>query len=297
MSMRLLLPTLLVAAFPLVALASTPIDETRPLDARGKVDISNVKGRIQVRVWDRPQVHVSGSLGRGVERLEIEGDGDNLEIKVRYPRNISDRNSEPTTLIVDVPTLASLDIDGVAAEISVIGTAGRELEINSVSGNVTVAGAPGSADVESVSGDLQLTLNSANVDVQTVSGNITLRGRLVGEIQSETVSGNLGVDSRKERVRRLSSSTVSGNATLQVGLAEGGSIKAESVSGDIKVITPRSLSANVSGESFSGHLRAPGATIHKPEFGPGSDFEQRYGSGSGEIHMETFSGSVELLLQ
>jgi DUF4097 and DUF4098 domain-containing protein YvlB len=98
-------------------------------------------------------------------------------------------------------------------------------------------------------------------------------------------------------VRRLSSSTVSGNATLQVGLAEGGSIKAESVSGDIKVITPRSLSANVSGESFSGHLRAPGATIHKPEFGPGSDFEQRYGSGSGEIHMETFSGSAELLLQ
>jgi DUF4097 and DUF4098 domain-containing protein YvlB len=297
MSMRILLPTLLVAALPLAALASTPIDETRALDARGKVEISNVKGRIQVRVWDKPQVHVGGSLGRGVEKLEIDGNGSNLEIKVRYPRNNSDRNSEPTTLIVDVPTLASLDIDGVAAEISVIGTAGRELEINSVSGDVTVAGAPGSVDIESVSGDLQLTLNSASVEVQTVSGNISLRGRLDGEIQTETVSGNLGVDSRKERVRRLTSNTVSGNATLQVGLADGGSIKAESVSGDIKVITPKSLSANVSGESFSGHLRAPGATINKPQFGPGSDFEQRYGNGNGEIHLETFSGSVELLLQ
>ena len=297
MSMRLLLPTLLVAALPLAVMASTPIDETRPLDARGKVEISNVKGRIQVRVWDKPEVHVGGSLGRGVEKLEIEGDGSNLEVKVRYPRSISDRNSEPTDLILDVPALASLDIDGVSASIDVTGTAGRTLEINSVSGEVTVAGAPGSADIESVSGNLRLTLNSANVEVQTVSGDVALRGRLTGEVQTESVSGNLGVDSRKERVRRLSSNTVSGDATLQVGLADGGRISAESVSGSITVIAPKSLSANVSGESFSGHLSAPGANIHKPEFGPGSDFEQRYGNGSGEIRMETFSGSAELRLE
>jgi DUF4097 and DUF4098 domain-containing protein YvlB len=294
MSLRLFAPVLL-AALPFAALASTPIKETRQLDARGTVEISNLKGSIQVRTWDKPQVHVGGSLGRGVERLEIEGDGDNLEIKVRYPRNSN--GVEPTHLVVDVPTLASLDIDGVAADISVTGTAGRSLDIDSVSGKVTAVGAPRSADIESVSGDLVLTLNSSDVDVQTVSGDITLRGRLDGEVKSETVSGNLGVDSRNERVHRVTSSTVSGNATLQVGLADGGSVKAESVSGDIKVIAPRSLSANVTGESFSGHLRAPGAKIEKPEFGPGSNFEQRYGSGNGEIHMETFSGSAELLMQ
>ena len=32
------------------AWAATPINETRPLDARGHVEIENVKGRIQVRV-------------------------------------------------------------------------------------------------------------------------------------------------------------------------------------------------------------------------------------------------------
>ena len=296
MSIRFLLP-LLLAALPLAALASTPINETRPLDADGKVEISNLKGRIQVRVWDKPQVRIGGSLGRGVEKLEIGPGGRELEIKVRYPRRTSDNNSEPTTLIVDVPTLASLDIDGVAVEISVVGTAGRSLEIDSVSGNVSVAGAPREADIESVSGDLHLTLNSANVEAQSVSGNITLRGRLDGEVKAETVSGSITVDSRGERLRRLSSNSVSGNATLQVGLADGGSLKSESVSGNIKVVAPRSLSAEVSGETFSGHLRAPGATINKPQFGPGSSFEHRYGSGGGEIHLETFSGSVELLLQ
>jgi len=291
---RILVP-LLLALLPVAALASTPINETRPLDADGKVEISNVKGRIEVRTWDKPQVRIGGSLGRGVEKLEIGNGGRELEIKVRYPRN--SRNTEPTNLVIDVPTRASLDIDGVAARISVTGTAGRELEIDSVSGDVSVAGAPRQADIESVSGDLRLTLNSDDVDVQSVSGTITLRGRLRGEVEAETVSGNITVDSRGERVRRVTSNTVSGNATLQVGLADGGEIKAESVSGNIKLVTPRALSANVHGESFSGHLRAPGASIDKPRYGPGSSFEHRYGSGSGEVHLETFSGSVELLLQ
>src|SRR3546814_202065 len=165
MSFRLLLP-LLLAALPAAALASTPIDETRPLHADGKVEISNLKGSIQVRVWDKPEVHVGGSLGRGVDTFDIRGDRDELEIIVRYPRSSND-SSEPTNLVIDVPTLASLDIDGVAVEISVIGTAGRSLEIDSVSGDITVAGAPRKADIESVSGDLKLTLNSADVKAQS----------------------------------------------------------------------------------------------------------------------------------
>ena len=293
---RILLP-LLLATLPLAAPASTPINETRPLNADGKVEISNVKGRIEVRVWDKPEVHIGGSLGRGVDSFDIRGDRNELEIIVRYPRNTNDRNSEPTNLVIDVPTLASLEIEGVAVEISVVGTAGRSLQIDSVSGDITVAGAPRKADIESVSGDLKLTLNSGDVEAQSVSGSITLRGRLDGEVDAEAVSGNITVDNRGERLRRLSTTTVSGNANLQVGLADGGSVKAESVSGDIKVVTPKSLSARVNAESFSGHLRAPGATIDKPQFGPGSSFEHRYGAGNGEIHMETFSGSAELLLQ
>src|SRR3546814_8467130 len=109
-------------------------------------------------------------------------------------------------------------MDGVSVEIGVIGTAGRSLEIDSVGGDITVAGAPRKADIESVSGDLKLTLNSADVEAQSVSGSINLRGRLDGRVEAETVSGNITVDSRGERVRRLSSTTVSGNANLQVGL-------------------------------------------------------------------------------
>ncbi len=115
-------------------------------------------------------------------------------------------------------------------------------------------------------------------------------------MHAETVSGDITIDSRGERVRRLSTGTVSGDAQARVGLRDGGQIKSETVSGDIRLRLPKDLSARVSGESFSGDLDAPGAKVRKEEFGPGKSFEARYGSGAGEIRMETFSGDAELIL-
>ncbi|MEJ7745804.1 MAG: hypothetical protein WKF61_03425 [Luteimonas sp.] len=58
----------------------------------------------------------------------------------------------------------------------------------------------------------------------------------------------------------------------------------------------RNVSASVRGESFSGDLRAPDANVIRPKHGPGSNFEHRYGSGSGEVSIETFSGDASLRL-
>ena len=281
------------AAFP--ALAATPIDQTRPLDPRGRVEIDNLKGRVEVRAWDRPEVKITGSLGAGVEKLSVEGDRGALHIEVKYPNRAN--NTEPTVLVVQVPLQADLEISTVSANIDVHGVAPRELSLESVSGNIVVVGAPRRASVESVSGDAMLTINSGDVEASAVSGDLTLNGRLNGELSVETVSGNLRVDNRGERVRRLSASTVSGDMELKVALAPDGQISMESVSGDLTLVAPRDLSAQVSGESFSGDLRAPGAKIEREEFGPGSSFHTRYGAGKGEVRIETFSGDATLRLQ
>jgi DUF4097 and DUF4098 domain-containing protein YvlB len=283
------------------AWAATPINETRPLDPRGTVQIENLKGRIQVRTWDKHEVHVGGSLGKGVEKLVVEGDGSDLLIKVEYPRGRSGWRSndqtEPTDLIINVPVLAELQIESVSANVDVVGTAGESLSIDSVSGDVVVAGAPREADIESVSGDLTLTLNSRDVSASSVSGDLHLKGKLNGELDVETVSGNIEADSNGLKLRRIDASTVSGDVRVRAGLQDGGEVKAESVSGDLHLVMPKSLSANVSGETFSGDLDAPGATIERPKYGPGASFEHRYGSGNGLIRIETFSGDGELVLE
>lgn len=281
-----------IAAFP--AFAATPIDQSRPLDPRGRVEIDNLKGRVEVRAWDRPEVKITGSLGDGVEKFSVEGDERSLRIEVKYPNRA--RNTEPTMLIVQVPLQADLEVSTVSADIDVHGVAPRELSLESVSGDISANGAPRRASVESVSGDLALTFNSGDVEASAVSGDLTLGGRLTGEVAVETVSGNMRVDSKGERLRRLSLETVSGDADLNVALLPDGEISMESVSGDLTLVVPRDLSAQVTGESFSGDLSAPGAKIEREEFGPGSSFQTRYGAGKGDVRIETFSGDATLRL-
>ena len=287
---------LLAAAAP--AFAATPIDQTRPLDARGRVEIENLKGRIEVKPWGRNEVRVTGSLGDGAERLIVEGGGANLRIEAKYPERSWGRGKDrtgPTTLIVHVPLQASLDIESVSASVHVEGVAPPQLEIESVSGDVAVAGAPGAADIETVSGNQTLTLNTAgDVSSASVSGEIALRGRIKGRVDVETVSGNVQVDSRGEALRGFSGESVSGDVDARIALANGGEVRGESVSGDFRLHMPRGLSARVEADSFSGTLRAPGAKVDKEEFGPGSSLRTRYGSGAGEIRVETFSGDFEL---
>lgn len=289
----------LLLALPGMALAATPINEIRPLDPTGRIDIENLKGRIEVRAWDRAEVKISGSLGDGVEKLVVEGNRQHLEVRVQYPNNSGwgDKKSGPTDLQLMVPVRAGLDIESVAANVHVTGVAPAKLSIESVSGDVVVAAAPAEVDVESVSGNLAVTVNSGHVQAESVSGNVVLRGRMNGEVKAETVSGNIDVAVNGERVTELSANTVSGDARIHAALAPKGEMRFESVSGGLKLVLPKDLSAQVRGESFSGTLKAPGARIEKPEFGPGSSFSTRYGSGDGEISIETFSGNAELTLE
>ncbi|WP_132999497.1 DUF4097 family beta strand repeat-containing protein [Luteimonas arsenica] len=285
---------LALAGLALPALAATPINETRPLDARGEVEVSNLKGSIEVRTWDRNEVRITGSLGDGVERLEIEDGGRKLSVRVRYPRN--SRDSEPTTLVLEIPRQASLDVDSVAASVDVHGVAGDELEIDSVSGAVTAVGAPRKASIESVSGDQKLNLNSREVDAESVSGRITLRGRISGGIEAESVSGDIDIDTRGERLGKLDVNTVSGDARVRTGIADSGRFSFESVSGDVRLALPANASARVEAKTFSGDIDAPDANVVRKRYGPGASMEHRYGTGGGSIEIETFSGDVRLQL-
>lgn len=300
---KLLAATLAVAFLPLAADAATPISESRPLDARGRVEVENIKGSIEVRAWNRNEVKIEGMLGDGVEKLEIEGGGNRLHVRVKYPSRNGllglggkGGRSGLTTLKLMVPLRADLGLHSVAADVTAWGVAPASLKVENVSGNTTVAGAPEEIEVNSVSGDVDLTINRANVQVESVSGDIRISGRLGGEVSLESVSGDIDLRALETAVQRLDGSSVSGDMRLDARLAPRARVRLESVSGDIGLTLPRGTSAELRAESFSGSLRAPGATVERPSRGPGSSLRQRYGNGDADVSIETFSGDAELRL-
>ena len=87
--MKIKLLALSVLFAPGLALAGTPINETRNVDARAHIDVSNVKGAVNVSAWDKNEVGITGTLGEGAKRLAIEGDASSLTVRVEGPERIA----------------------------------------------------------------------------------------------------------------------------------------------------------------------------------------------------------------
>jgi len=292
-------------------MAATPLDETRPLHPEGRFVLStNLGGKIEIQVWDRPEVYLEGTLADDVEDLSISASGCQVEISIKYPDETSSlfgifsfrrpgRGIEPSHLRVTIPRTASVNVKNVSADINVEGVAGSKLAISNVSGDIVARGTPLEAEVKTVSGEILLELDgSREVEADSVSGDITVRGRLSGRFALASVSGELEIDTRGAAVERLNLNTVAGDARIHAALAAGGRIAASSLSGDVELIAPANLSARVSGKSFSGRLRLPDVDPQGNQTtGINGSFEHRYGDGDGDVRLETFSGNVRLKLE
>ncbi|MDD3764867.1 MAG: DUF4097 family beta strand repeat-containing protein [Nevskiales bacterium] len=280
--MMVTFPALLCAAG---AWAGSPINESRPLRADGRVSVDNLAGEIEVRGWDQDRVVITGELGEDVEELEISGDADSLRILVRYPRRSS--GIEETLLQLRVPVGASLQLEGVSADLRVDGVSGP-LQGNTVSGDIEVDVRSPEVSLQSVSGDIRLRAPAASVKLQSVSGDVRAEG-VQGDVSGETVSGD--VDIKGGAFRALATQTVSGDLNLQGALAAGGSLRAESMSGDIDVLLAEPPDALLTMKSFSGVISS--------EFGPREaggrrKIEKTLGSGKGRIDLNSFSGDIRL---
>jgi hypothetical protein len=281
------------------ASAAQPIDQRRAAAADARVEVSNVRGRVDVRAWDRNEVEVKGSLGEG-SKLALTGSEAHVVVKVESESDSfswwgGNGPKEDTELTISVPRAAVLDVDTVSADIDVQGIAGaRELEVESVSGDQRVRADADRVELASVSGDVDLESTARTLSVETVSGDIEARG-ISGRIDAESVSGR--IDLEAPRVDDLSAATVSGDVELRTGAVGTGRIKVESMSGEVDLLLPANVSARIEAESFSGSITSAFGEVEEEEHGPGSSLSTTAGKGDAQITLESFSGDVTLRTQ
>jgi DUF4097 and DUF4098 domain-containing protein YvlB len=294
------LPLLLCLSWGGQALAETQLDLTHAASPTAHIEIDNVTGDVNIVAWDRNEVHVGGQLGNGAQPLTIEGDQNNLSIKVQ-PQGKNgwlnwggDQSMSPTTLDISVPRTASLKVRVVSASLSMAGINGGDISANSVSGRVRIDAQTPSLDVISVSGNIAFSGQAKQAKLQTVSGDI-LAPSLGHMVDLQTVSGHIQAGGGPWQ--QLNLSTVSGDVQLAGSLAAGGNMSIDSMSGDLQLQFPASLSSNVHASTFSGDMRSDFGTPKQPEHGPGTTLDTVAGSGDGKISIETFSGDLRIRKQ
>jgi DUF4097 and DUF4098 domain-containing protein YvlB len=266
----------------------------RSIDAAtsGHVDISNIAGSITVSGWNRSLVEVTGTLGRNVEELIVERDGDKVRIKVKVPRNSG--RSIDSDLMIRVPEKSSIDVGTVSADIDVTDVRGSQ-SLRTVSGDVTTEFVGGRLRAESVSGDVNVSGNNADGDVTatTVSGDVTLF-RVSGETHVEAVSGDLTID--EGSFDRAELETVNGEIQFLANLRRNGRLSIDTVNGDLEIDFRGELSATFDVDTFNGSIRncfGP-KPVRTSKYTPGLELEFTEGGGSARVVISTLNGDVNI---
>jgi len=189
---------------------------------------------------------------------------------------------------------------------------GTEVEIQSVSGSVVLAGVEGAANAQSVSGDVRVAdvaelvqaksvsgdvevrraRSSRHADIESVSGEVRVEDIEAGELTVSSVSGDvllLGVSSK-----RASLESVSGDLEYTGSIAASGRYEFQSHSGDVVLTLGDEVGFELEFSTFSGEIESDFTLKSTSREHKGKRLSAVVGDGSAFIEASTFSGDVQL---
>src|SRR5271169_2116107 len=269
-----------------LAHADSPIEEHRPANSHGSVEIINVAGAIDLQGWDKPEVAVTGTVGKNVERVDVTSGADrtSIHVEVRSQHFLGFGSDGEAHLLVHVPLDSTVSASLVSSDIKVSAVRG-DLKLQTVSGNIS-GEAGGDVHASSVSGNVTFTAAAAKaVELKSVSGDVVLVG---GNAYTEitTVSGNAKITLGTPPRARLQS--VSGSLTANFALGPDAQIDGETVSGDVRLDFANNPLADFDIQTLSGAIKnCFGPKPEEPRHGPGSRLTFKSGDNSARVRIST----------
>jgi hypothetical protein len=269
---RALLAIALVALLAsAAAFASSPQGTfEKSFQVNGPVDLEVLtrSGDITVRSGPSGSVFIRGKIYVGDHWLFGKRQADVSEIEQHPPLR-----QEGNSIHIDYVNVRDISVD---YEITV--PADTTLRTRSGSGNQTIEGIHGNADLQTGSGDMRLTGLAGVIRLQTGSGNVRAHD-ISGSIRGGAGSGDIEVDERS--TGDIDLHTGSGNVTVR-GIQ--GAFRADAGSGDITAEGKQSGAWEIRTGSGNVHVRLPG----------NSAFDADISTSSGTIEVES---PIEMTVQ
>ena len=273
------------AATLLTALAvSAETDTTFAVKPGTRLEVSNFGGEIAVQSWDKNAVHVEATHSERV-RISIEDSECCLTISASNRRGVPARVDYHIT----VPPWMALALSGVYTDVSVEGTK-AEVSAETVNGDVRVRGGEGYLKLSSVQGVVDVEGARGRLELSSVNERINVAD-VAGEISVEAVNGTVTIE--RVRSKMVEAETVNGDVTYLGSIEEGGRYRFASHNGDLILGLPDHINAAISVATFSGDFKSD-FPVRISETRKGHRFDFTLGSGSAQIELETFQGTVWL---
>ncbi|HUU52241.1 MAG TPA: DUF4097 family beta strand repeat-containing protein [Candidatus Heimdallarchaeota archaeon] len=295
-------------------------EKTVALAKDGKVYLSNIAGDIDVKTWDRGEVKIDAlkvskhsSMDKakeyaGLVKIEVTEEGGTLSIKTKYPKNGPKNMSVSVDFNLMIPAGATADINSVSGDLTLanIGGAakaetvsgdvtlekiGGALKGKTVSGNVTVMGAAKGAYCKSVSGDVKVDDVNGDAELYTVSGTIEA-GSVKGSITAENTSGDVKlIDVTDAKV--IKAKTLSGDVDYVGVIYSDGSYNFKSHSGDVLLTVPSDAAFDLEAKTFSGSIESDFEITLTGKISK-KELKGSVNGGGATLEVKTFSGDVHM---
>jgi DUF4097 and DUF4098 domain-containing protein YvlB len=261
------------------------IDSTVPVERGQRLEVSSYAGDITVKTWTRNAVRVQAEPG-GRTTVEIDRSATSVTVKTQGRRG-------PPFLVdlqITAPTWMALDLSGVNTDISVAGARGP-ISVETVQGEVDVEGGVGLVSLQSVQGSVSLRGAKGSLEVHSVNEDVLVSGSS-GEVTAETVNG--GITLSRVDGSSVTASSVNGDLEYDGTIRNSGRYAFSTHNGGITVTVPEGSNAAVSVATFNGDF-ASEFPVTLTETRKGKRFSFTLGTGSAQMTLESFQGSIELV--
>jgi DUF4097 and DUF4098 domain-containing protein YvlB len=261
------------------------IDSTVPVQRGQRLEVHSFAGEIAVKTWDRNAIRVQADPGSGA-RVEIDAAPTTVTVRTEGRRGVA----RMVDLVITAPSWLPLDLSGVNTDVNVVGARGP-ISVETVQGAVDVEGGNGLVSLQSVQGRVVLKGAKGRIEVHSVNESVGISNSS-GELTAETVNGDITL-SRVDATSVMASS-VNGELLYEGTIRDGGRYAFSTHNGDITVTVAEGANAAVSVSTFNGEF-ASEFPVTLTETRKGKRFSFTIGSGSAQITLESFQGSIELV--
>jgi DUF4097 and DUF4098 domain-containing protein YvlB len=290
------------------------ITRTVRLGASGDIEIGNIAGDITIIRGGGNDVVIEAiktSRARTAEEakavlplveVDINDRAGRVEARARYPRNDDQRRRNWRNVNVSVafnvtaPERARVNVNTISGSISVRDIKG-DLTLETISGDVRIGNAGRISKAKTVSGGVEIadTTMEGVMSASTISGILTMRNVKARQIDLGSISGSVFVE--QVTADRVDAESISGDIKVTGPLVRGGRYDLGSHSGTIEVVLTGDVGFEIEASSFSGHIRTDlplklSGVAQTSGRGHQRSLRGTYGDGSAFLDVTTFSGGV-----
>jgi len=250
----------------------------------GRLEADLSSGSIRVEPHDQDlvsvEVHTRGFRAGSLE-LELEGDGKDVRLEADVPRWFG---GVSVRVRVRVPREFSVEIDTAGGDIEVEGLKG-DVEVDTSGGDISIDGIRGDVEADTSGGTINIYDIDGDVAGQTSGGNVRVAD-VTGRVEVETSGGSLRIHDVGGPVR---GKTSGGNISVRfLEIAEG---ELETSGGSIQVEFPQDAALDLEAETSGGRVRVDADLLVRGSVGSG-EVRGRINGGGPELRLDTSGGNI-----